>query len=64
MTALKLRKWDAAEYLKTEEDMARYLEGCMEEAGEDAAFIAAALGDIARARGMSQIAPPPNITNL
>ncbi len=53
---LKLRKWDSVEYLKTEEDMALYLEACMEEAGDDAAFIAKALGIIARARGMSQLA--------
>ena len=54
--ALKLRKWDTAEYLKTEEDMALYLEACLEEAGDDAAFIAKALGDIARAKGMTQLA--------
>lgn len=53
---LKLHKWDSVEYLKTEEDMALYLEACIEEAGDDAAFIAKALGTIARARGMSQLA--------
>jgi probable addiction module antidote protein len=53
---LKLRKWDSVEYLKTEEEMALYLEACIEEAGYDAAFIAKALGTIARARGMSQLA--------
>lgn len=51
-----LRKWDVVEHLKTEEDMAAYLEAAIEEAGDDAAFIAKALGDIARARGMSQLA--------
>lgn len=56
MTAIKLRKWDSAEHLKTEQDMMLYLQACMDEAGDDAAFIAAALGDIARARGMSQLA--------
>ena len=56
MSNLKLRKWDSAEYLKTEEDMADYLEACFQEAGNDAAFIAKALGHIARARGMSQLA--------
>ena len=55
MTALKLRKWDSAEHLKTEEDMAQYLEACLQEAGDDAAFIAKALGTIARAKGMSQL---------
>jgi len=56
MTSIKLRKWDSAEHLKTEEDMVLYLQACMEEAGDDAAFIAKALGNIARARSMSQLA--------
>lgn len=49
-------RWDSAEYLKTKEDMANYLDACMEEAGDDPAFIARALGTIARARGMTQVA--------
>ncbi|MDC8757472.1 addiction module antidote protein [Janthinobacterium fluminis] len=53
---LKLRKWDSVEHLKTKEDMALYFEACLEEAGDDAAFIAKALGTIARARGMTQLA--------
>ncbi len=56
MGTVKLRKWDTVEYLKTDEDMVMYLQACMDEAGDDAAFIAAALGDIARAKGMSQLA--------
>ena len=48
--------YDTADYLKTDEDMALYLEACLEEAGDDAAFIARALGTIARARGMTQLA--------
>lgn len=56
MEPIKLRKWDTIEYLKTEEDMIAYLETCIEEAGDDAAFIAKAIGNIARAKGMSQIA--------
>jgi probable addiction module antidote protein len=55
MTTLKLRKWDSAEHLKTDEDMAAYLEACFQEAGDDAAFIAKALGNIARAKGMTQL---------
>ena len=55
MTTLKLRKWDSVEHLKTDEDMAAYLEACLEEAGDDAAFIAKALGNIARAKGMTQL---------
>lgn len=53
---LKLNKWDSAKYLKTEEDMADYFAICLEEAGDDAAFIAQSLGVIARARGMTQLA--------
>ena len=49
-------KWDSAEHLETEEDMQAYLQACIEEAGDDAAFIAKALGTIARARGMTQLA--------
>jgi probable addiction module antidote protein len=56
MSTIKLKKWDSAEHLKTEEDMALYLDACFAEAGDDAAFIAKALGTIARARGMSQLA--------
>lgn len=48
------RIWDAAEHLETEEDMAAYLEVAFEEA--DPGLIAAAIGDIARAKGMAQIA--------
>ncbi|MGI6099969.1 MAG: putative addiction module antidote protein [Lentisphaerae bacterium] len=50
----KTRVWDAAEHLKTQEDMAAYMAGALEEG--DVALIAAALGDIARAQGMTQIA--------
>lgn len=46
--------WDPADHLKTEEDMAAYLEAALEEG--DPALVAAALGDIARAKGMSQVA--------
>ena len=53
---LKLNKWDVLDHLKTEEDMMLYLEACFEEAGDDPAFIAKALGDIAKARSMTQLA--------
>mgnify|MGYP001241588199 CR=1 FL=1 len=49
-------RYDVAEHLRTPEEMAAYLEACLEDADGDAAFIAKALGDIARARGMSQVA--------
>jgi probable addiction module antidote protein len=48
--------FDAAEYLKTDEDMARYLDAIIEESNGDPRMIAVALGDIARAKGMTQIA--------
>ena len=48
--------YDVAEHLRTPEEMAAYLEACLEEADGDAAFIAKALGDIARAKGMIQVA--------
>jgi probable addiction module antidote protein len=48
--------YDVAEHLRTPEEMVAYLEACFEEANGDAAFIAKALGDIARAKGMSQVA--------
>ncbi|MCX5810000.1 MAG: putative addiction module antidote protein [Proteobacteria bacterium] len=51
---IKTIPWDAAEYLKTEEDMANYLEAVLEDS--DPALLSAALGDIARAKGMTQIA--------
>jgi probable addiction module antidote protein len=51
---IETRRWDAAEHLTTEDDMAAYLEAALEDG--DPALVAAALGDIARAKGMSQIA--------
>jgi probable addiction module antidote protein len=54
MAKTKTRPWEAAEHLETEEDMALYLEAALEEG--DPALVAAALGDIARAKGMSEIA--------
>jgi probable addiction module antidote protein len=59
---IKLKKWDSAEHLKTEEDIARYWEACLEEGGDDPAFITAALGNIARARGMSTLARETGLT--
>jgi probable addiction module antidote protein len=56
MAKTKTSRYDVAEHLRTPEEMAAYLEACLEEANGDAAFIAKALGDIARAKGMSQVA--------
>lgn len=49
-------RYDVAEHLRSPEEMAAYLEASIAEAKGDAAFIAKALGDIARAKGMTQVA--------
>jgi|SRR5690606_4409610 len=54
--------YDTADYLKTEEDIALYMEAVMEEGGDDPRFIAHALGDVARARNMSQLARETGLT--
>ena len=56
MTKTRTTRYDVSEHLRTPEEMAAYLEACLDEANGDAAFIAKALGDIARAKGMSQVA--------
>ncbi|MDP2449083.1 MAG: putative addiction module antidote protein [Polaromonas sp.] len=52
----KFSPWDSADYLKTEEDIALYFELCLQEDPGDGSLIRRALGSIARARGMSQLA--------
>ena len=54
MAKTKTLPWDPAEHMETEEDMAAYLEAVLEDG--DSALVAAALGDIARAKGMTHIA--------
>jgi len=54
MGKLVTTPWDPADHLATEEDRAAYLEAALGEG--DPALVAAALGDIARAKGMSQVA--------
>jgi probable addiction module antidote protein len=56
MAKTKTTRYDVSEHLRTPEEMAAYLEACLEEADGDAAFIAKALGNIARAKGMAQVA--------
>lgn len=51
---IKLRPFDPANYLETEEDILYYLEAAME--GKDPKHIARALGDVARSKGMTEIA--------
>ena len=52
----KFSRWDSADYLKTEEDIDLYFELCLEEDPGDGSLVRRALGSIARARGMSQLA--------
>ena len=54
MTKERFSRYDTADYLKSEEDIAAYLDAVMEDG--DAALIAAALGDVARARNMNVLA--------
>ena len=56
---LETSAWDASEYLESEEDIAAYLTAIMEEG--DPALLQAALGDIAKARGMTEIAREANV---
>ncbi|MDQ8032296.1 MAG: putative addiction module antidote protein [Bordetella sp.] len=56
MEKLVTKKYDVAERLRNPEEMAAYLDACIAESDGDAAFIAKALGDIARAQGMTKIA--------
>ena len=54
MNHVTFKKWDVVKHLKTSKDEVLYLDACLAEG--DPALMAAALGDIARARGMSQVA--------
>ena len=56
----KAMTYDAVEFLETEEDMAAYLNAALDEG--DPSLLAAALGDIARAKGMTQLAKDTGIT--
>ena len=56
MSKTKTTRYDVAEHLRTPAEMANYLEASLEEARGDAAFVAKALGDIARAKGMAEVA--------
>jgi probable addiction module antidote protein len=56
MSTIKLSKWDSAEHLSTPEEIALYLQACMEESGDDATFIAKALDNVVRAKSLTQLA--------
>ena len=59
---LQTRPYDAASYLKTEQECALYLQAAIDESDGDPAIMVAALGDIARARGMMQLARETGLT--
>jgi probable addiction module antidote protein len=59
---IKLKKWDVVDHLQSEEEMVLYLEACFDEDPGDGSLIRAALGDIARARGMAQLARDTGLT--
>lgn len=52
----RTRAYDVAEHLRTPEEMALYLDACIAESDGDPAFVAKAIGDLARAKGMTQLA--------
>jgi probable addiction module antidote protein len=58
----KFTRYDTADYLKSDEDMAAYLDACIEDDPGDGSLIRVALGTIARARGMSQLARDTGIS--
>ena len=60
--SIKTEPWCIQDHLHTPEDFALYLDAVLSEAGDDPAFIAKALGDVARARGMAQTARDAGVT--
>ena len=56
MMSVELKDYDVADHLRSPEEMAAYLEACLAECDCDPSFVAKALGDIARAKGMSALA--------
>ena len=62
MERVKTRLWDAAEHLKTEQDIGGFLDACLAEGGNDPAFMVHALSIIARARGMTNVARDASMT--
>lgn len=58
----KFSRWDAADQIKSDEDAALYFDACAAEDPGDGSLIRAALGDIARARGMSRLARETGLT--
>lgn len=59
---VKFKRFDAADYLETEDDIVEFMDAVMEEDGNDPALIARALGAVARARNMSQLSRDTGLT--
>jgi probable addiction module antidote protein len=59
MDSVKTKVWDMAEHINTKEDVTAYLEAALEE--NDTALLLAVIGDIARSKGMVQIAKELNL---
>ncbi len=59
---LGIQRFDSAEYLNSEQDVAEFFQACMDEARDDPAFIARSLGVVARARGMTRLAKETGIS--
>ena len=59
MEKITFEKWDIADHINTKEDVKSYLEAALEE--NDTALLLAVIGDIARSKGMTQIAKDLNI---
>lgn len=60
--AEKFTRYDTADYLKSDQEMVAYLDACIEDDPGDGSLIRVALGTIARARGMSQLARDTGIS--
>jgi probable addiction module antidote protein len=60
--SVQLTKWDVQDGLQTPEDCAAFVEAAIAEAGDDPAFIAAALGEVARSKGMAQVSRDTGIS--
>ena len=56
MQEVTFARYDTADYLKSDEDIGAYLDAVMEEGGDDPAYVARALGTVARARNMTALA--------
>ena len=56
MAKIKTKPWNVQDYLKTEEDCRLFLEAAFDDAGDDPAYLAHAIGEVARARGMTRVA--------